>query len=137
MKMSRALGAAVLTCGLVLLAAPSFAHHSVSSEFDPGICKAFTGILTNISWQNPHAFFYMDIKDARGTVESWAFQTYSVPTLKRSGMDRQAFLDNIGKEISVRGCVARAGTKNYAAAGTLKLPDGQVRSVGQLQDDAK
>ena len=76
----------------------------------------------------------MDIKDASGKVESWSFQTYALITLRRSGTDRQVFLDNIGKEVWVRGCLARNGRVRYAAAGTLKLSDGVLRQVGQLQD---
>ena len=34
MKIPHVPGAAALTCGLLLLAAPSFAHHSFDAEFD-------------------------------------------------------------------------------------------------------
>ena len=63
-----------------------------------------------------------------------SFQTYALITLRRAGNDRQLFLDNVGKEVFVRGCLARNGRKNYAAAGTLKFSDGVMRQVGQLQD---
>ena len=55
-------------------------------------------------------------------------------TLRRNGTDRQLFIDNIGKEVWVRGCLARNGKERYAAAGTLKFSDGVLRQVGQLQD---
>jgi hypothetical protein len=113
---------------------PSFAHHSFAAEFDSNTCRNFTGTLTRIDWQNPHGYFYMDIKDASGKVESWSFQTYALITLKRAGTDRQMFIENIGKETWVRGCLAKNGRKNYAAAGTLKFADGVLRQVGQLQD---
>src|SRR6266550_1261593 len=99
MKMSRLITAA--TVGVFLFAGPLFAHHSVGTEFDVRNCRDFTGTLTSISWQNPHAWFTMDIKDASGKVESWNFQTFSTLTLKRSGSDRQDFVENIGKEIWV------------------------------------
>jgi hypothetical protein len=51
----------------------------------------------------------------------WSFQAYSPVTLRRNGTDRQVFLDNIGKEVWVRGCLAKNGTPNAAAAGTLKF----------------
>lgn len=76
----------------------------------------------------------MDIKDASGKVESWSFQTYALITLRRAGNERQIFLDNIGKEVWVRGCLAKNGRQHYAAAGTLKFADGVLRQVGQLQD---
>ena len=44
------------------------------------------------------------------------------------------FLDNIGKDVWVRGCLAKNGKPNAAAAGTLKFSDGVLRQVGQIQD---
>jgi hypothetical protein len=134
MNTPRLPGVAALAGALLLLAAPSFAHHSFAAEFDGNNCKEFTGVLTKLDWQSPHAYFYMDIKDASGKVENWSFQTYALITLRRSGTDRQLLLDNIGKEVWVRGCLARNGRQHYAAAGSLKLSDGVMRQVGQLQD---
>ena len=134
MNTPRLLGAAALATVLLLVASPSRAHHSFAAEFDGNNCREFTGVLTKLDWQSPHAYFYMDIKDASGKVENWSFQTYALITLRRSGTDRQLFLDNIGKEVWVRGCLARNGRQHYAAAGSLKLADGVLRQVGQLQD---
>ena len=134
MKIPSVLGAVAMTCGLSLCAEPSFAHHSFAAEFDGKNCRDFTGILTKLDWQNPHPYFYADVKDADGKVENWSFQTYAPITLRRAGNDRQLFIDNIGKEVWVRGCLARNSRMNYAAAGTLKFSDGVLRQVGQLQD---
>jgi hypothetical protein len=133
MKIPRIVAAAT-TLGSLLLALPSFAHHSVASEFDVKNCRDFTGILTRLAWENPHTHFFMDIKDASGKVESWSFQGYSTLTMRRAGTDRQVLVDNIGKEVWVRGCLTRSGTERKAAAGKLKFSDGRVREVGQLQD---
>ena len=132
MNILRMLGVAI---GILLLVAPTIAHHSVASEFDTKNCRDFTGILTRLSWQNPHMHFLVDIKDASGQVQSWSFQGYSTLTMTRAGTSRQDFLDNVGKEIAVRGCLARSGTEHKAAAGTLRLSDGRWRQVGQLQDN--
>lgn len=125
---------AVVACGVLLASMPARAHHSFAAEFDSANCKDFTGTLTKVDWQNPHAYFYMDVKDAAGKAESWSFQTYALITLKRAGLERHVFVENVGKEVWVRGCIAKNGKKNYAAAGTMKFPDGVLRQVGQLQD---
>ena len=135
MKIPNIAGIAAIVCGLLLLAVPSLAHHSFAAEFDAKNCRDFTGVLTKLDWQSPHAYFYMNVKDsASGKVENWSFQTYAPITLRRNGTERQVFIENIGKEVWVRGCVARNGKSNYAAAGTLKFPDGVLRQVGQLQN---
>ncbi len=128
------IGAAAALTAVLLLPRGSFAHHSFAAEWDNRNCKEFTGVLTKIDWQNPHPYFYMDVKDAAGKVENWSFQAYSPVTLRRNGTDRQLFLDNIGKDVWVRGCLAKNGKTNAAAAGTLKFSDGLLRQVGQLQD---
>ena len=127
---------AMTAAGVLLLAAGLSAHHSVSTEFDVKNCRDFVGTLTKIDWENPHMHFSVDVKDASGRVESWLFQSYSTLTMKRAGTERQDFMNNIGKEVWVRGCLARSGTEHKAAAGTLKFTaDGRTRQVGQLQDN--
>ena len=135
MRIPKLVGSTTMTAALILLAAPSFAHHSFAAEFDANNCREFTGTLTKIDWQNPHGYFYMDIKDANGKAESWSFQTYALITLKRAGIDRQFFIDNVGKEVWVKGCLAKNGRTNYAAAGLFKGADGVLRQMGQLQDE--
>jgi hypothetical protein len=134
MKSQNVLGAAALTALLLAAAAPSSAHHSFAAEFDGKNCREFTGTLTKIDWQSPHPYFYLDVKDPSGKVENWSFQTYAPITLRRAGTERQLFIDNIGKEVWVRGCLAKNGKQNAAAAGTMKFGDGVLRQVGQLQD---
>jgi hypothetical protein len=134
MRLSHRLAGTLAAVALLLTAPAALAHHSFAAEFDGKNCRDFTGTLTKLDWQNPHAYLYVDVKEADGHVEPWSFQTYALITLRRAGNDRQVFLDNVGKEVWVRGCIARNGRKNYAAAGTLKFPDGVLRQVGQLQD---
>ena len=116
------------------LVATGRAHHSFAAEWDSQKCRDFTGTLTKLDWQNPHPYFFVDVKEANGKVETWSFQAYSPVTLRRNGTDRQVFLDNIGKELWVRGCLAKNGKPNAAAAGTLRFADGVLRQVGQIQD---
>jgi hypothetical protein len=119
---------------LGLAASPSSAHHSFAAEWDATKCRDFTGTLRKLDWQNPHPYFYVDVKDEKGKVENWSFQAYSPVTLRRNGTDRQVFLDHINKDVWIRGCLSKTGKPNAAAAGTLKFSDGVLRQVGQIQD---
>jgi hypothetical protein len=116
---------------LFVAARPASAHHSFAAEFDANKCSDITGTFTGFEWQNPHGYFHMDVKDASGNVNSWTFETVSLSTLKRSGTQRRDFIDSIGKSVTVRACLAKNGTKNRAAAESIKLADGQVHRVGQ------
>jgi hypothetical protein len=52
----------------VLLVAPLAAHHAFSSEFDANKPIKLTGAVTKLEWQNPHTWFYVDVKDEEGKV---------------------------------------------------------------------
>jgi hypothetical protein len=130
--MTRVSLAVVVAVALAVM--PVRAHHSFAAEWDSKNCREFTGTLSKLDWQNPHPYFFVEVKDASGKVQTWSFQAYSPVTLRRNGTDRQVFMDNIGKDVWVRGCLAKNGTPLAAAAGTLKFSDGELRQVGQLQD---
>ena len=128
-------GVTVLVGTVLAGTVPVVAHHSFAAEFDGNNCKDFTGKLTKVEWTNPHGFFYVDIKDPDGKVNNWSFQTYALITLRRAGTTRERVLDNVGKDVWVRGCLAKNGKEHYAAAGSLKFSsDGILRQMGQLQD---
>ena len=134
MRIPKTIAVATVIASLFVLTMTSMAHHSFAAEFDANNCRDFTGTLTKLDWQSPHPYFFMDVREAGGKTENWSFQTYAPITLRRNGTERQLFIDNIGKEIWVRGCLAKNGKAHSAAAGTLKFSDGVLRQVGQLQD---
>ena len=70
-------------------------------------CSDMTGTLTKVDWENPHVYFSLDLKDADNQVTSWTFEAVSVAYLKRSGIQRQDFLDNYGKVVTVRACLVK------------------------------
>jgi hypothetical protein len=114
----------------LLMAAPVFAHHTFSVEYDAAKCSDMTGTLTKVDWENPHVYFYVDLKGADNQVASWSFEAVSVAYLKRSGIQKQDFLDNMGKVVTVRACLGKSGDTKRAAAETLKMADGRTVRVG-------
>jgi hypothetical protein len=125
-KISGALLAAVALC---LMAVPAFAHHSFQAEFDGSKVIYVTGTLTKFDWENPHMYFYVDVKDTTGKVTSWVIEGASPNVVKRTGTSRQDFIDSIGKTVTARACPAKNGTPR-AAAETIKVPDGRELVVG-------
>lgn len=118
----------LLALGL-LITTPAFAHHTFAVEYDESKCSDMTGTLTKVDWENPHVYFYLDLKDANNEVTSWSFEAVSVAYLKRSGVQRQDFLDNIGKVVTVRACLSKIGTLKRASAQTITMADGRKLKV--------
>ena len=114
----------------LFMAAPAFAHHTFSVEYDKDKCSDMTGTLTNVDWQNPHVYFNVDLKDANNQVASWTFEAVSTAYLKRSGIQRQDFVDNVGKVVTVRACLRKNSDLKRAAAETVKIADGRTLKVG-------
>ena len=124
----------VLAGIFVLLGASgsAFAHHQFGVEFDASKCTNLKGTLTGIDWENPHAYFHMDVKGADGQTEPWSLEMITPNALKRNGTTRQDFLENVGKPVAARACPAKAGGTQYrGSAEFLQLADGQIRIVGQ------
>jgi hypothetical protein len=61
--MSRKLLGLVLGVGLLASAAPVFAHHSVSAEFDTTKSITFTGKVKEVNWGNPHIYTSVEAND--------------------------------------------------------------------------
>src|SRR5438445_379894 len=86
---------------------PAFAHHGYATEFDATKCIDLKGTLSGVEWENPHAFFHMDVKYFDGKVNTWRLETISPNSLKRSGTTREDVLNNVGKPAVARICPTR------------------------------
>lgn len=113
---------------VVLVAAtPAVAHHSFAGEYDASKPVTVTGTVTRVEWTNPHARFYVDHKEADGSITHWEFELGSPNLLIRYGFTRD--LLKIGSEITVEGFQALDG-RTIANGKTVTLSDGKVVSAG-------
>lgn len=103
---------------VVLGALPAFAHHSFASVFDANKPLKLTGLVTKVEWQNPHAWFYIDVKDETGKVTSWGWEMANVNLLMRAGWTRTSL--KVGDSVTVDGFQARDGS-NIANAKVVVL----------------
>src|SRR5580692_12284252 len=116
--------------GLLMSALPVFAHHSFAAEYDASKPVDLKGVVTKVEWTNPHARFYVDVKDENGKVTNWNFELASPNVLGRQGWTRHSL--NIGDIITVEGSRAKDGSQ-MANARTVTLADG--KKVGARSAD--
>jgi len=121
--------------GLLALTAalPLAAHHSFAAEFDGAKQLNMTGTVTRIDWVNPHAWIYLDVKDASGNVANWGIETGPPNILYRMGWRRDSLKP--GDTIVVSGFAAKDGSHTCAAR-EVQLPDGRKVFAGSPTDQA-
>ena len=120
-----------LVAGLLLPAAPLLAHHSFTAEYDSTKSMQVTGTVTKVEWTNPHARFYVDVKDESGRVTNWNFELGSPLVLTRMGWKRDSL--KVGDQITVEGYLAKDGSK-MANARSATLADGRKVFAGSSGD---
>jgi hypothetical protein len=128
MKVKLAIFAAAVSS--LIAVAPVMAHHSFAAEYDAKQPVELKGTVTGVDWTNPHARFYVDVKDASGKVTNWNLELASPNVLKRNGWTRTTL--KIGDEITVQGSRAKDGA-NMANARTVVLSDGRKVFAGSAE----
>jgi DNA/RNA endonuclease YhcR with UshA esterase domain len=123
---------ASLVVGLTLLApAAALAHHSFAAEYDTKKPVTLKGTVSKVEWTNPHARFYIDVKDESGTVTNWNLELASPNVLVRNGWNRHTL--NVGDQVTVEGAQAKDGSQ-MANARTVTLADGKKVFAGSASE---
>ena|SRR5438034_10442976 len=122
-------------CALILrfvLAAPLLAHHSFAAEYDSTKVVKLTGNVTRVDWQNPHAYFYIDVKNAEtGRVENWAFEMGAPSVIARQGWTKTTL--KIGDVIIVEGTRAKDGGFHGNARSVYMANTGKKLGAGSSE----
>src|SRR5262245_51334917 len=113
----------VMAAGLLLAGRATFAHHSFAAEFDAGKPITLQGIVTKVDWGNPHVWFYINVKDdATGQMTNWGAEMGAPHQLQRRGWRRESL--KIGEEVTVKGSLARNGSKRMNASSVILTSTG-------------
>jgi hypothetical protein len=86
------------------------AHHSFSAEYDETQPVKVSGVVTKVEWQNPHIWYYVDVRDANGRVTNWAFSGGAPGQLMRNGITKDTIRP--GMVVHVEGYRAKDGSNN-------------------------
>jgi hypothetical protein len=119
-----------IAVGLLVSSLAARAHHSFAAAFDANQPVTVKGVITEVRLENPHSWFFLEVKDAAGKVEKWAFEASTPTSLIRSGV-KPGFV-KAGDEVTIKGYHARDASQNAGAARELVLADGRAFAVGPV-----
>jgi Family of unknown function (DUF6152) len=108
--------------GLLILAAPAFAHHPFASEFDASAPVNLTGKVTKVDWKEPHVVFHVAVADPGGQIRDWSLKAASPAMLERKGWTKATLKE--GDQVTVRGYRAKS-QPFMGTARSVELPGGK------------
>jgi len=125
--------AIVLTgVGLLLAAAPMWAHHAFAAEFDSKQPVKLHGTVTRMEWINPHSWIHIDVEGPDGKVTNWMVECGSPNIMLRRGFTKESL--QVGTELQVEGYQAKNGS-NRANGSSVTFKDGRRLFVGGSNPD--
>jgi len=107
---------------------------SLLAEYDRSAPVTLKGTVTKVEWQNPHIYFYLDVKRPDGEVENWAIEGGAPSMLFRAGWRKNSLQP--GNEVTVDGWRAKSGAK-LANMQSVVLADGRRVLGGSSAGEAK
>jgi len=105
-------------------AAAAWAHHSFAAAFDMNKPVTVQGTIVQVRLENPHSWFFLDVKDASGKVERWSFEAGTPSGMIRNGF--KASLIGKGTQVTIKGFHAKDPSQNVGMLRELVTADGTV-----------
>jgi hypothetical protein len=107
---------------------PASAHHNMTALFDFNDRVTLTGTLTKIDWRNPHTYLIVDVKNAKGAMESWSAEGPSPSWFRIRDIGKADFEASLSKSLTLE--LSRARDKTLSGLlRTITMPNGRVVSA--------
>jgi len=117
---------ALALCLIVGFASVTVAHHSFAA-FDMNASKVLNATVKKVEWTNPHTWFWFDVPDGKGGMETWGAEGQSPNFLDRRGWSSKRLKVGDKLELTIH------PMKNGDKAGmwvTAKRPNGEILLMG-------
>jgi hypothetical protein len=115
-----------LVCGAAL-ALPAWAHHS-HSAYEVTTWSTLEGTVREVHFIVPHSWVYVDIKDEKGEVTTWALEAAGPNAIMQNGVKKEDV--RVGDRIRVRCHVLRDGTNGCLLGFITPLHGEKARGHG-------
>lgn len=117
---------ALLVGSLVSLASvmPVWAHHSFAAAYDMTASSTLKGVIYQVRIENPHSWFFVDVKDANGKTERWAFEAGTPSAMIRNGYKPGEI--KAGVAVTIKYFHARDASAKAGMLDELTTPDGKT-----------
>ena len=116
-------------CLLAIVPTTSVAHHSFAGFYDQDRIIEIAGVVTSVSWRNPHGSMGIDVMEPSGQTVRWQIETGSVSVLRVRGVNREFV--KVGDRVRIAGEAAlRNPTGLYARNMLLESGEEVLLSIG-------
>jgi hypothetical protein len=121
--------AALVVLTVAALGGHARAHHSFAAEFSYDESGTITGAVVEVLFVNPHARYFIAIKDESGKEILWDAQTRSPNALAAAGWSKDTI--RVGEQITIEGNLGRDKARKIWIR-EIRLPSGEViRPTGE------
>ena len=125
-KKIHSIGVCALVFGLLMIPAPSFAHHGIAA-YQEAKQITVTGSVTYFDFGNPHALIYLNVRQSDGSNVKWEGELTSPNILARVGWTRRTL--QMGEQVTIIGYPAKNGATSMWIRRVVKS-DGTELPIG-------
>ena len=114
--------------GIALLVGPVSAHHAASVAYHVDKTITVEGVVTEVKWENPHTWVYVEAKDASGNLVKWSFEGAVPNQLYRRGVTPAVLKP--GVRVTIKAHPARDASRNAGEMTEVLGADGKPIHAG-------